>query len=190
MGASGGVDGGRVDVPVGECLSSPVMDPYLREALNAIERTAGPLEVATIARRADGQWSISEILEHLTLAFAHHTSTLEKALASGEVRGRPPGFVQWLGRTLVIEFGYFPRAQAPVRTVPLGNIPPERSITSVREALEALDRTLARVSARFGDEALVSNHPFFRGLTVAQWRKFHWRHTVHHMRQISRQATE
>lgn len=162
------------------------MDPYLRAARDAIDATAGSLDVATIARGAEGRWSVAEILEHLTLAYTANMTTLAKALASGEVRGHPPGFAQWLGRTLVIGFGYFPRVKAPEATVPRGSIPPERSLAAIREALERLDATLTRVSARFGDRALVANHPYFRGLTVAQWRKFHWRHTVHHMRQVDR----
>ena len=36
----------------------------------------------------------------------------------------------------------------------------------------------------FGDSVPVSNHPFFAGLTVRQWRKFHWRHAQHHMKQV------
>jgi hypothetical protein len=47
-----------------------------------------------------------------------------------------------------------------------------------------MDTALTDTEARFGASALVANHPYFAGLTVAQWRKFHWRHTCHHMRQI------
>jgi hypothetical protein len=155
-------------------------------ALEAVDRSAGSLEVGAIARAVEGRWSIAHILEHLTLAFAGNTQTLEKALASGEVRGRRPGLTQWLGRTLVIDLGYFPRVKAPERTTPTGRFPPERSVAAVCEALETLDATLTRASGRFGDEALVANHPYVAGLTVPQWRKFHWRHTVHHMRQVER----
>ena len=40
--------------------------------------------------------------------------------------------------------------------------------------------------ARFGDRTPLLNHPYFAGMSVRQWRKFHWRHTVHHMKQVSR----
>ena len=164
------------------------MDAYLQAALHAIDAAVAPLDAATIARTTDGRWSVAQILEHLTLAFTGSTSALEKALASGEVRGRPPAWGSWFGRILVIEFGYFPRVPAPERTVPTGSIPAGRSLAAVREALHALDGALTRASARFGDRVLVANHPYFMGMTVPQWRKFHWRHTVHHMRQVRRRA--
>ena len=164
------------------------MHAYLQAALKAIDDTTGSLDLATIARSGDGRWSVAEVLEHLTLAFTGNTTTLEKALASGEVRGRPPGVRHWCGRILVIDIGYFPRATAPERTRPTGSIPPARSVAAVRDALQGVDAALGRASARFGDEALIWNHPYFMGLTVPQWRKFHWRHTVHHMRQIDRRV--
>lgn len=160
------------------------MDAYLAAALEEIERTVGPLDVATMTRTQEGRWSIAYIVEHLILAFNGTAVTLEKALVSGETRGRPPGLSQWIGRLLVIDIGYFPRAQAPERSRPSGSIPPERGAAAARAALTALDAVLARASERFGDTALVSNHPYFAGLTVPKWRKFHWRHTVHHMRQV------
>jgi hypothetical protein len=104
------------------------------------------------------------------------------------VRGRPPKVAQRLARILVIGLGYFPRVEAPERTRPTGSIPAERSLGTIRDAVTRLDSTLSRVSERFGDTARVANHPYFGGLTVPQWRKFHWRHTVHHMRQARERA--
>jgi len=160
------------------------MHPYLGAALDAIEGAVGQLDVPTIGRAVEGRWSIASILEHLTLAFRGNAETVEKALASGEARGRPPRITQALARMLVVELGYFPRIEAPERTRPSGSIPPERSLTTVRAALTALDANLTRASERFGDRARIANHPYFAGMTVPQWRKFHWRHTVHHMRQV------
>jgi hypothetical protein len=131
-----------------------------------------------------GKWSIAEILEHLTLAFTLNASALEKALASGERRVRRPTFAQRFGRVLVVDLGYFPRVEAPSATRPQGSIPPERSLAAVREGLERLDGTLARVAARFGDRVPVANHPILGAFTVCHWQKFHWRHTAHHMRQV------
>ena len=161
------------------------MDAYLQQALDAIERTTAPLDEAAIAAPVPGRWSTAQVLEHLTLAFRANVEAIEKALASGEVRGRPPRLAQRLGRILVIDIGYFPRVQAPERTRPTGSIPAARSVGAICEALVALDAALTRASARFGDRALVANHPYFQGLTVPQWRKFHWRHTVHHLRGIT-----
>jgi hypothetical protein len=165
------------------------LDAFLQSALDTIEEAAGTLDARVLAQPVAGRWSIAEILEHLTLAFTANGAVLEKTLASGELRARPPRFKQRLARVLVVDVGYFPRVEAPEMTRPHASIPPERALAAIREALTTLDATLSRVAARFGEAVAVSNHPYFAGLTVRQWRKFHWRHTVHHMRQVRARAT-
>jgi hypothetical protein len=162
------------------------MDRYLRAALDAVDRTVGGLDPDVIARPMPGRWSIAEILEHLTLAFTVNAAALEKALASGQLRARKPSLTARLARIIVSDVAYFPRAEAPAGTRPSGSIPAEHSIAAIRDAMTGLDGTLARVTARFGDDVPVANHPYFSGLTAPQWRKFHMRHTEHHMRQIRR----
>ena len=164
--------------------------PYFAAATRALERAAGALDTVTIARPAEGRWSIANILEHLTLAFRANRAAIDKALASGETRGRKPRILQAVGRVLVVDLGYFPRVEAPESTRPSGTIPPQETVAALREALAALDASLSRAADRFGEKARVANHPYFGGMTVPQWRKFHWRHTVHHMRQVRRRAAE
>ena len=160
------------------------MHRYLEEAREVIEVAVAGLTPDAIAREVQGCWSIAEILEHLTLAFSANAAGLEKPLASGELRGRKPRVTAALVRILVVDLGYFPRATAPEMTRPTGSIPPDRSVTAILEALARVDAALTRVSERFGDNVRVLNHPYFSGLTVPQWRKFHWRHTCHHMKQV------
>ena len=164
------------------------MSPYLQSALDEIEAAAGGLATEVIVRPAGGRWSIAEILEHLALAFAANAAALDKAVSSGQLRARKPGVRQTLGRMLVIDLGYFPRVSAPETTRPSGRSP-EGSLPSVREALRQVDGALTRAADRFGEDVRVTNHPYFGGLTVRQWRKFHWRHTRHHMSQV-RQRSE
>ena len=164
------------------------MDAYLQSARDAIAAAAGELPTDVIARKPGDRWSIAEILEHLTLTFTAHASILEKPLASGELRARTPSFKQTVGRIIVLDLGYFPRVDAPGMTRPSGTIPAAGAVAAIREALETLDRTLARVEQRFGATVRVSNHPYLGGMSVRQWRKFHWRHTVHHMAQVRERA--
>jgi hypothetical protein len=160
------------------------MNTYLRSAREAIDDATDGLTPAAIGRAVEGRWSIGEILEHLTLAFRANAAALEKVLASGELRARRPSITQRLGRIVVTDFGYFPRVEAPETTRPTRAIPADRAVSEIRDALDRLDGTLARIAARFGEDAPVSNHPYFAGMTVHYWRKFHWRHTVHHMAQV------
>ena len=160
------------------------MNPYLQSAREVIDEAVGRLSVATLQRKVDGRWSIAEILEHLTLVFDTNAAALEKALVSGELRARQPTLKQTLGRILVVDIGYFPRVEAPSTTRPNGTIPADQALAAVRGALESVDETLARVADKFGVSVPVSNHPYFAGLSVLQWQKFHWRHTGHHMKQV------
>jgi len=162
------------------------MDPCLAAARDEIHQAVGGLSLDALSRpgATPGSWTIAQILEHLTLAFTANAAAFEKALASGEARARPAGLKQRLGRLLVVDLGYFPKAKAPEMTVPTGSIPVEASVATLHAALERLDGILDQVAARFGLAALVANHPYFGGMTVPQWRKFHWRHCVHHMRQV------
>lgn len=164
------------------------MHPRLQTAHDEIRRAAGSLDAGVIARPVPGRWSIALILEHLTLAFRANAAAMEKMLASGEPRARRPRLAQRLGRILVVDLGYFPRVEAPEMTRPAGSIPAAQARTAIEEALAALDAALTRAAARFGEDTPVANHPYFAGLTVRQWRKFHWRHTVHHMRQVRERA--
>lgn len=161
-----------------------MIQEYLDAARAALGQAVAGLDAEAIARPIPGRWSIAEILEHLTLAFTVNAAALEKALASGELRARAPSVTATLLRMLVLDIGYFPRVQAPETTRPKRTIPADQSVSAILAALARLDATLTRVSDRFGDGVPVANHPYFAGLTVPQWRKFHWRHTRHHMRQV------
>jgi hypothetical protein len=164
------------------------MDSYLQKARDEIERATRGLTTEEIRRPVPDKWSIAEILEHLTLAFQVSATALEKALATGQTRARRPTPTEWLAKTLVIGVGYFPRAEAPAGAVPQRSIPPDRSRAAILEALDALDANLARAAAAFGEGRPVLNHPYFAGLSVRGWRKFHWRHVAHHMRQVRDRA--
>ena len=162
------------------------MDSYLRAAWTEIHGATRGLRPDQLTKPAPlaGGWTIAQILEHLMLAFTGNTKAFEKALASGEARGRPPMLKERIGKLLVVDLGYFPKANAPEMTMPSGSVPPEQIVDAVRSALETLDGTLDRVAERFGTDTLVANHPYFGGMTARQWRKFHWRHAIHHSRQI------
>jgi hypothetical protein len=165
-----------------------MMDVYLKRAQDEIAAAAGHLTVEQLARSVGGKWSPALILEHLTLTFRLNVSALEKALAAGATKARKPSLYQWLSQVLVLDVGYFPRANAPEGVVPSGSIPPAEVRAAIAEALVLLDATLDRAAARFGAGTPLLRHAFFAAMTVPQWRKFHWRHARHHMRQVHRRT--
>ena len=164
------------------------MDLHLKRAHDEIAAATGHLTVEQLARSVGGKWSPALILEHLTLTFRLNVSALEKALAAGETKARRPGLRQRLGRMLVLDLGFFPRASAPEAVVPSGSIPPDQVRAAIAEALVTLDATLERAAERFGEGTPLLRHAFFAAMTVPQWRRFHWRHARHHMRQVRERA--
>ena len=165
------------------------MHKELLAALQAIDATIGHLTPDVIGRKRGDRWSIGEILEHLTLAFTISADALEKAVASGERRVRRPSLKQTAARIVVLDLGYFPRVKAPEMTLPSGTIDPAESLAAIRGGLARVDRALTSAAAKFGERVAVLNHPFFAGLSVAQWRTLHSRHTLHHMRQVREMGT-
>lgn len=160
------------------------MDPFLRRADENIRASAGHLPIDVLARASASEWSGLDILEHLTLAFRANAAAMRKAVETGTARGRQPSLTQALGRFLVINLGYFPRVKAPEATIPTRAIAPEHARQAILDGLATLDEAMTLARDRFGPRALVANHPYFGGLTTAQWAKFHWRHTAHHMKQL------
>lgn len=160
------------------------MHTHLQQAFDAIEQATAGLTVERIAHPVPGKWSVAEILDHLRLAFTFNAEALERAVQSGQPKARRPGAAQWFARTLVIDVGYFPRARAPEMTTPGNAVPPERILDATREAIVTVDAALTKAAERFGEDTPILNHPYFAQLTVQQWRKFHWRHTAHHMKQV------
>jgi hypothetical protein len=50
--------------------------------------------------------------------------------------------------------------------------------------IAAMDEIIAQCEARFGKRTLLLDHPVLGPLTARQWRKFHWIHGRHHLKQI------
>ena len=157
---------------------------YLRRAREAIDEATLDMTSGDLLRHPDGKWSTSEILEHLARAFGGTTKGLRRCLEAGRSSAGAPTLKHRVGVAVVVRLGYFPTGGvAPERTRPKG-IPPAEAMQSVRENLKAMDEALDRCEEQFGRRDAILDHPVLGPLTVAQWRKFHWVHTRHHMKQI------
>jgi hypothetical protein len=160
------------------------MHGFLERAAAALHDSAGRLTVAELTHHAEGQWSIAETIEHLARAFSGTTRGLARALADGRPGGSRPSIRSRAGALLVIELGYFPRGrQSPKVARPVG-IEPAEALPLALENLRAMDDALARAATEFGTRVMILDHPIIGPLNVRQWRKFHWIHTRHHVRQI------
>lgn len=160
------------------------MDFYLDSALRAIERETGGMPVKELSWHRESKWSAAQVLEHLSLAFSSTSKAMERALQQGRPAKSRRNAKQWLATTIVVKLGYFPSGrQAPEWTRPRG-LDPADVVETIRTALIEMDSKIAEVEAKLG-KGIIAVHPVIGPLTARQWRKFHWEHTRHHMKQIA-----
>jgi hypothetical protein len=99
---------------------------------------------------------------------------------------RAPQFMDHMRKFVVIGLNYFPEGRkAPKNTVPKG-----KSMEEVRSAIAptiaAMDTIIAEAERKYGPQTLVLDHPILGPMRGQDWRKFHWIHGNHHLKQIRR----
>lgn len=163
-----------------------IADRWLRRSHEAIDATTRGMTPAQLDWHPEGKWSSAQVLEHLAKAYGSTAYILEKCVAEGRTVASPSSWRQRVFTQMVVTAGYLPSGvEAPAVTRPEG-IAPLEAVARARASLEALDVAARKSAARFGSRVPVANHPILGGFSTAQWRRFHWVHTRHHMRQIAR----
>ena len=160
------------------------MDTYLQRLQEAIASATNGMTAIDLTRHAEGKWSASEVLEHLYLSYHGTVRGLERCLREGRPLASAITASQWIAALAVTGFGYLPKGRkAPERTVPRG-MPAEQVIPVVDKEIRDMDDALAKCEGKFGKNSRLLDHPVLGPLTAKQWRKFHWLHGRHHVRQI------
>jgi hypothetical protein len=82
--------------------------------------------------------------------------------------------------------GYFPSGrEAPERALPRG-MAAEKVLAEVGPQIERMEELIGKCEAQYGRRVKLLDHPVLGPLTGHEWRKFHWVHGRHHMKQIQR----
>lgn len=167
------------------------MDFYLQRLQNAISSATAEIDPEQLAMRPGaGKWSIAEILEHLYLTYTGTIKGFEKCLAAGKPLARIPTVQDRVRTTVVVKFGYMPGGRkAPQNSVPRG-LPPERVLAEVAEKIATMDAVITEAENKFGCECRVLDHPILGPLQACEWKKFHWIHGRHHLKQMYRLRNE
>jgi hypothetical protein len=63
-------------------------------------------------------------------------------------------------------------------------MPADKVVAEIASQIAAMGELIAQCEARYGAKTRVMNHPILGPLTARQWRKFHWVHGRHHVKQI------
>jgi hypothetical protein len=75
--------------------------------------------------------------------------------------------------------------KSPEAAKPKG-MPAENILAEINSRILQLDDVIQKCESKFGKRTFVANHPILGPFTMQQWRKFHWVHGRHHVKQIER----
>lgn len=124
------------------------------------------------------------MLEHLYLTYTGTIKGFER-VAAGQ---HTPSKLTWkhrLRRFVLLTLSHMPAGrEAPANTRPKG-LALEKIVGELGMKIAEMDETIARCEKMFGSGHLL-DHSILGPLTAAQWRKFHFVHGLHHVKQIRR----
>jgi hypothetical protein len=162
------------------------MDSYLERLRQSIASATRDMTREELTRRREGKWSAAEVLEHLYLTYTGTRKSCQRCLDAGKPLASAPSFKHRLSATLVIQIGYFPAGRtSPQQVCPKG-LPVEQILADIGPQIVAMDELIAQCEGRYGARTKMLDHPVLGPLTARQWRKFHWVHGRHHIKQILR----
>ncbi len=162
------------------------MNIYLQRVEDAVAEVTRGLNANQFTRHPEGKWSAAEILEHLDRTYKTTIPHLQKCLDAGRPTAGRPSLAQRFAVGIVVGLGYMPPGRkAPAYAVPKG-LPLDEVLRDIPVHVADMDRVLAECEHRFGARRRLADHAILGPLTAHQWRKFHWVHTRHHMKQIAR----
>jgi hypothetical protein len=163
------------------------MDFYLQRLQDAISSATEGMSAEMLSQHPEAdKWSAAEVLEHLYLTYTGTIKGFEKCLEAGKPLARLPTWMDHLRTQVVVGFGHLPGGRkAPKNTVPRG-LAPERVLREFSEKLAAMDALITQAEDRFGKDSRLLDHPILGPLQGWQWRKFHWVHGRHHLKQMMR----
>jgi DinB superfamily len=158
----------------------------LSELRTALANAIDGMSPDDFTRHPPGQWNSAEILDHLNLTYIGTIKNFARCLACGKPGASPDRKTKRWPRRVIVQFGFFPPGRrSPDRVLPRGT-PVHQLTTEIFENLARMDSVIAECDARFGPGLPLADHPILGPMTAQEWRKFHFVHGRHHVRQILR----
>jgi uncharacterized damage-inducible protein DinB len=137
-------------------------------------------------RTAENQWTIAEIVEHISIVNDGMLRITHKLLKEAEAAPKPPKADLNLGHTALDENGEQPPPfQAPERAHPKGGASIEDSLAKLRATLAGFAEIQPRLEAVDLSEQMFS-HPAFGPINAYQWMVLLGEHEDRHRGQIER----
>jgi hypothetical protein len=162
------------------------MDFYLQRLQNAIASATEDLSNEALMRHPEGRWCAAEILEHLYLTYTGTVKGFEKCLQAGKPLARVPAWRDRIRTFVVLGLNHLPEGRkAPKNTMPRG-LPVDQVRAEVAAKIAAMDAIITLAEEKYGSQTRLLDHPILGPLRARDWRKFHWVHGSHHLKQIRR----
>jgi uncharacterized damage-inducible protein DinB len=137
-------------------------------------------------RLDENQWTIAEIVEHVSIVNDGFLRLTHKLLKEAEATPMPPKADLNLGHTSLDENGQQQGAfQAPERVLPQGGVRIEDSLAKMRLSLDGLAEIRSRLEAIDLSEQMFP-HPFLGPINAYQWMVLLGEHEDRHRGQIER----
>jgi Protein of unknown function (DUF1569) len=163
------------------------MDFYLQRLQDAIGSVTAGMNPEMLGRRPQAdKWSAGEVLEHLYLTYTGTIKGFENCLAAGKPLA---GARTWKDRartTVVVGLGYLPEGRKSPKNAEPRGLPGDRVLAEFTAKIVAMDAVISQAEEKFGSHAALLDHPILGPLRAQQWRKFHWVHGRHHLKQLQR----
>jgi hypothetical protein len=162
------------------------VDPHLQKLQQEIDSAVAGMSPAHMSLHPPGKWSAAEILEHLYLTYTGTVKGFERVVEAGCTLATAQSWAQ-RGRTLiVIGLGYLPSGrEAPAVARPRG-VSPEKVLAEIGPKISEMDDIIGRCEQQLGSRCKLLDHPVLGPLTADQWRRFHFVHGLHHVKQLRR----
>ncbi len=132
-----------------------------------------------------GKWCAAELLEHLYLTYTGTITGYERVIKKGKPSASKPSVRHRMLTTVVLGLRYIPRLKAPGMTEPKG-LPLEQVRREIGTKILEMDAIIGQCESRFGRRVKLLDHPILGPLSASQWRKLHWVHGLHHLKQLLR----
>jgi uncharacterized damage-inducible protein DinB len=140
-------------------------------------------------RPAEGQWTIAEIVEHVSIVNEGFLRITHKLLNEAEAAAKPPVADLKLGPTSLNEKGeQLPPFQAPERVHPKGGVRIEDSLPKMKATLAGFAEIRSRLEAVDLSQQSFP-HPAFGPINAYQWMILLGEHEDRHRGQIERLKT-
>jgi hypothetical protein len=161
------------------------MKSALQRLANQIAHDTRNLSPEQLRWHPQGKWSIAEILEHLALTYSGTKLVFDRCLQSGRPSARLPQVADRVRAFVVTRLQYLPGGrEAPAGTRPKGGAQADSIRQDFADKIAFMEDSIAECERRFGRRVKIVDHPILGPFTASEWRRFHWVHGQHHLRQI------